>query len=87
MLWVLLDKEDYKSPHSSVVQHKGKFQMEARGATAAGLQGSVKKALHMWKPGATTLRDLGVQLLLYGILALSKFIRDQGFRTNFATSS
>ena len=45
MLWVWLDKEHYKSPHSSGVQHKGKFQMEARGATAAGLQRSVKQAL------------------------------------------
>ena len=47
MLWVQLDKEDYKSPHSSVVQHKGKFQMEAQGATAAGLQRRVKKAIHL----------------------------------------
>ena len=61
MLWVRLDKDSYNSPHSTVVQHNGKFQLEARGATATGLQRSVKKALNVWKPGANTLRDLGVQ--------------------------
>jgi hypothetical protein len=61
MAWVSLDHSSFSSPHSSVVQSSGKFQMEARGPTSTGLQRSVAKAIRLSKLNASILRDFSVK--------------------------